>query len=254
MKLFDALVNPYNGCYIGPQQLPDTVAEFAGRLAASVEAWQHHYALVWLELQASRAELISVAVELGFAFHHCFPDKLMLCKKLQADSYLPSAATHSIGVGSVVLSASGKVLLVQEKPLAGRSPGYFKLPGGMVDAKEHLADAAIREVLEETGVTARFDSFLGLRHHHQGQFGASNLYMVCRLIAEETEPKPDPREILQARWFDCAEYLADPNASPYNKLLVQTALTGVRLTSQKVAGYMANPDQYEIFLGTTSFT
>lgn len=249
MKLFDALVNPYNGVYIGPEQLPDSVAEFAGRLAASVEAWHYHYALIWLELPASRAELISVAVELGFAFHHCTADKLMLSKKLQADSYLPSAATHSIGVGAVVLSASGKVLLVQEKPLEGRSPGYFKLPGGMVDAKEHLVDAAIREVLEETGVTARFDSFLGLRHHHQGQFGASNLYMVCRLTAEETEPKPDPREILQARWFDCAEYLADSNASFYNKLLVQTALTGQRLSNQKVPGYMTNPDDYEIFMG-----
>jgi 8-oxo-dGTP diphosphatase len=249
MKLFDAIVNPYNGCFIGPEQLPDTVAEFAGRLAASVEAWHHHYALIWLELPASRAELISVAVELGFAFHHCTADKLMLSKKLQADSYLPSAATHSIGVGAVVLSASGKVLLVQEKPLEGRSPGYFKLPGGMVDAKEHLVDAAIREVLEETGVAASFDSFLGLRHHHQGQFGASNLYMVCRLTAEETEPKPDPREILQARWFDCAEYLTYPNASYYNKLLVQTALTGARLSSQKVPGYMTSPDDYEIFMG-----
>ena len=249
MKLFDAIVNPYNGCFIGPEQLPDTVAEFAGRLAASVEAWRHHYALIWLELPSSRAELISVAVELGFAFHHCTADKLMLSKKLQADSYLPSAATHSIGVGAVVLSTSGKVLLVQEKPLEGRSPGYFKLPGGMVDAKEHLVEAALREVLEETGVVAHFDSFLGLRHHHQGQFGASNLYMVCRLTAEETAPKPDPREILQARWFDCAEYLADPNASFYNKLLVQTALTGARLSSQKVPGYMQGPDDYEIFMG-----
>ena len=249
MKLFDAIVNPYNGCFIGPEQLPDTVAEFAGRLAASVEAWRHHYALIWLELPSSRAELISVAVELGFAFHHCTTDKLMLSKKLQADSYLPSAATHSIGVGAVVLSTSGKVLLVQEKPLEGRSPGYFKLPGGMVDAKEHLVEAALREVLEETGVVAQFDSFLGLRHHHQGQFGASNLYMVCRLTAEETAPKPDPREILQARWFDCAEYLADPNASFYNKLLVQTALTGARLSSQKVPGYMQDPDDYEIFMG-----
>ena len=249
MKLFNAIVNPYNGCYIGPEQLPDTVAEFAGRLAASVEAWQHHYALIWLELPASRAELISVALELGFTFHHCMPEKLMLCKKLQASSYVPLAATHSIGVGAVVLSASAKVLLVQEKPLEGRSPGYFKLPGGMVDAKEHLVDAAIREVQEETGVTARFDSFLGLRHHHQGQFGASNLYMVCRLLAEETEPKPDPREILQARWFDCNEYLADPNASPYNKLLVQTAISGARLFNHKVAGYMHGPDDYEIFMG-----
>lgn len=249
MKLFDALVNPYNGCFIGPEQLPDTVAEFAGRLAASVEAWQHHYSLIWLEVPASRSELISVAVALGFIFHHCTADKLMLSKKLQADSYLPSAATHSIGVGAVVFSTAGKVLLVQEKPLEGRSPGYFKLPGGMVDAKEHLVDAAIREVLEETGVSAHFDSFLGLRHHHQGQFGASNLYMVCRLTAEETEPKPDPREILQARWFDCAEYLADSNASFYNKLLVQTALTGQRLSSQKVPGYMKGQDEYEIFMG-----
>ncbi len=81
MKLFDAQVNPYNGVYLGPDQLPTTVAEFAGRLAASVEAWRHHYSLIWLELPASRAELISVAVELGFAFHHCTADQLMLCKK-----------------------------------------------------------------------------------------------------------------------------------------------------------------------------
>ena len=47
----------------------------------------------------------------------------------------------------------------------------------------------------------------------------------------------------------CHEYLADPNASPYNKLLVQTALTGARLSSQKVEGYMKGPDEYEIFLG-----
>jgi 8-oxo-dGTP diphosphatase len=249
VKLFDAVVNPYNGCYIGPEQLPASVAEFAGRLAASVEAWQQHYELIWLELPASRSELIPIAVQLGFTFHHCFADRLMLSKKLRADSYLPLAATHSVGVGAVVLSTSGKVLLVQEKPLPGRSPGYFKLPGGMVDAKEHLADAAIREVMEETGVAASFDCFLALRHHHQGQFGASNLYMVCRLTAEETEPKADPREILQARWFHCADYLADEKASFYNKLLVQTALTGQRLAAQKVPGYMQNPDDYEIFSG-----
>ena len=46
MKLFDAIVNPYNGCYIGPAQLPDSAAEFAARLAAFVEAWQCKYALV----------------------------------------------------------------------------------------------------------------------------------------------------------------------------------------------------------------
>jgi 8-oxo-dGTP diphosphatase len=77
----------------------------------------------------------------------------------------------------------------------------------------------------------------------------ANTQMERRETAEASRAKPDPREILQARWFDCADYLADPKASVYNKLLVQTALTGHQLQSQKVAGYMQSPDEYEIFIG-----
>ena len=49
-----------------------------------------------------------------------------------------------------VFNAQGEVLLVQR----GRPPrvGQWSLPGGLIDLGEKLAAAAIREVMEETGV------------------------------------------------------------------------------------------------------
>ena len=53
----------------------------------------------------------------------------------------------------------GKVLLVQRaKPPAG----IWAFPGGHVEAGERLEEAAARELLEETGMSARFQGLLGL--------------------------------------------------------------------------------------------
>ena len=174
----------------------------------------------------------------------------MLVKKLKNDSYLPLAATHSIGVGALVWSPGGQVLMVKELPLAGEKAGYFKLPGGMVEQKEHLATAVEREVLEETGVVASFHSLLGMRHHHKGQFGASNLYVVCQLYAQTTALQPAENEIADVRWFDVETYLNDEKASLYNKLILKSAVRHSRLVLHQVAGYMQSPADYEIFLPT----
>lgn len=53
----------------------------------------------------------------------------------------------------------GKVLLVERaKPPAG----IWAFPGGHVEAGETLAEAAARELFEETGMTAEFRGLLGL--------------------------------------------------------------------------------------------
>lgn len=251
--MFKAVVNAYGGCYIGPEQLvvdsvPIAAAEFGLRLTQSITQWQQQYQLIWLELPASCAAFIPDALKLGFTYHHCQPERLMLVKKLQQNSYLPLAATHSIGVGALVLSPTGQVLMVKEQPLAGEKPGYFKLPGGMVESKEHLASAVVREVLEETGVVASFHSVLGMRHHHKGQFGASNLYIVCQLYAQTTALQAAENEIAEVRWFDVETYFNDEKASLYNKLILKSAVSQSRLVSHQVEGYMKSAADYEIFL------
>jgi ADP-ribose pyrophosphatase YjhB (NUDIX family) len=46
-----------------------------------------------------------------------------------------------------------------------------KIPGGAIDSGEDIADAAIREVFEETGVKTEFVTMLSFRHLHNFRFG-----------------------------------------------------------------------------------
>ena len=52
----------------------------------------------------------------------------------------------SLGASAVVID-SGRLLLIQRRDLEA-----WSLPGGLVDPEETVAEAAVREVAEETGV------------------------------------------------------------------------------------------------------
>lgn len=64
-----------------------------------------------------------------------------------------------VGVGAIVLH-EGRVLLVKR----GRAPGLglWSVPGGLVDLGESTADAACREVEEETGLKVRVAGLVGV--------------------------------------------------------------------------------------------
>jgi ADP-ribose pyrophosphatase YjhB (NUDIX family) len=68
-----------------------------------------------------------------------------------------------VGVGAVVLTGDGRVVLVRRAhaPLAGQ----WSLPGGMLELGETLRAGVAREVLEETGLEVEVGSLVDVVDH-----------------------------------------------------------------------------------------
>jgi 8-oxo-dGTP pyrophosphatase MutT (NUDIX family) len=135
-----------------------------------------------------------------------------------------------------------RVLLLFHAKLAMWLP-----PGGHVDPDELPDEAAVREVLEETGVQARFEALVCFRHWHGYRYGKSDIYFVCRLAPLSEEVTRQVEEIEECLWMPVEEYFAHDLVSPFNKRIVRAALASPGVTPEEVDGY-ADPARYEIFM------
>lgn len=124
-------------------------------------------------------------------------------------------------VGAVVLREE-KVLFVHQAP--GQSlAGQWRIPWGFIEADEKPEDAALRETLEEGGVTAQIEGFLGYQNlNPPGTFG---MIFLCRHLSGE--PEGDGVETDAARYLGLADFdgLADP-ASEWCEWLARRVLAG----------------------------
>jgi ADP-ribose pyrophosphatase YjhB (NUDIX family) len=177
-----------------------------GEIMAEIRAAERRG--VFMKVPMHQAEIIPLAADHGFEFHHADGDHAMLLAWLPSTSSpVPDFATHVIGVGGMALNDRFEVLAVKEKRApAATSQGSWKLPGGLLDLGEDIADGVAREVKEETGVVATFRSILAARHQHGAAFGRSDLYIACLLNAETYEIHMDEEEIGECRWLPLAEY------------------------------------------------
>ncbi|EIE25358.1 hypothetical protein COCSUDRAFT_6454, partial [Coccomyxa subellipsoidea C-169] len=214
----------YEGIILDEDQLPTDPKEFSERLDYSLKAWQDQDRRgIWLKVPISKVALVEEAVRQGFIFHHAEPDYVQLTRWLSANpSKLPANASHQattclhphllVGVGCFVVNEYSQVLVVQERngPLKGK--GVWKLVTGLVDAGEDISTAAEREVLEETGVRAKFSAVLALRQAHGFAFGKSDFFFVVALKPEpgQLELVMQEDELEAVAWMPLAEYAAMP--------------------------------------------
>ena len=238
--------NIFNGITILPDALPPTADAFHSELVDSIRHWQaQDYSLAWIDIPAQRVALVPEAVALGFSFHHTASDTLTLTLQLQEGAFVPPAASHYVGVGGVVISEEDELLVVQEKRHIQTRPGFYKLPGGLLDQGETIAQAAEREVWEETGIRVEFDCMVGyFSHQLTWQFGKSALYHVCRLSPLSRDITIDEQEIAEARWMPVAEFMALDTTHTFNKNLVQMVRKGIGM---RPVDWSALPDSMEVF-------
>ena len=247
-KPIESTSNPFGGVVPIPQALDTDPGVFRLRLAESLSAWKDQgFLAVWLEIPIAKSQLIPVAVEAGFVFHHSDDDYLMLIHRLEPDTYLPPFATHYIGAGGVVLDENRELLVVREKyGFRGRTPS-LKLPGGALLQGEHLVEAVEREVLEETGVETRFDALVCFRHWHQYRYGKSDIYFVCRLRPLTHEIQIQAEEIAECLWTPVDDFLESEDISIFNKTIVRAALESPGLSAGWIDGFI-DRQQGEFFM------
>jgi 8-oxo-dGTP pyrophosphatase MutT (NUDIX family) len=98
-------------------------------------------------------------------------------------------------------------------------------------------DAAIREVLEETGVHTQFESLACFRHWHGYRYGKSDIYFVCRLSPLSSEITMQEEEIEECLWMPVDNYLSSEATSIFNRRIVKSALDHPGLVRESLQGF-----------------
>ena len=80
-----------------------------------------------------------------------------------------------VGVGAVVLRGDSVLLIRRGKP---PMQGQWTIPGGRLEFGETIIAATLREVAEETGVTARIGGLVGVFESFPEQPGAPHYVMI----------------------------------------------------------------------------
>ncbi len=103
-----------------------------------------------------------------------------------------------VAVGTVIDAGDGRVLLVRR----AIEPGYGKwvFPGGYVDRGEQVEQAALREALEESGLSVRLEGLIGI-YSYRGRTPIVIVY-AARPIGGTLATDDESLEI---KWFAPAE-------------------------------------------------
>ena len=132
-----------------------------------------------------------------------------------------------------VVIRDGKVLLARHTYGAGT--GKLIVPGGYIQNGESPEHAVVREILEETGITAEPKSVIGVR------FNMHDWYIAFRAEYVSGEAHSDGDENSEVLWLEAEKALVCEDVPDLSKKLIAAALSGNEMplvpyeTSEKYA-------------------
>lgn len=103
-------------------------------------------------------------------------------------------------IAAAIIVADGRVLMVRRRVSEGKLSWQF--PAGQVEQGESGEEAAVRETLEEVGLTVNAIKTLGERVHPQT--GRTMIYVACRVI-DGNAYIADEDELAEVTWCDRAK-------------------------------------------------
>lgn len=120
---------------------------------------------------------------------------------------------------SAAVIRSGQILLTKRKDLEA-----WCLPGGHVDPGETVAQAAVREIYEETGLEIALIRLVGIYSAPKWHHGGDNVVLFAAAVTKG-ELKPQEDEVLEVCFFDPLQ-LPEPLLW-WHQQRIQDALSGI---------------------------
>ncbi|MEO8701397.1 MAG: NUDIX hydrolase [Kofleriaceae bacterium] len=132
----------------------------------------------------------------------------------------------------VVVRRGHRFLMTQEKKYGST----WSIPGGRVEPGESLADAAVREVYEETGVPVQLDGILRVEHTPGDQVRMRVLFTGTAI--DDTEPKTTADdESLGAAWLTLDEIRTRPLRGAELCALLESVASGRQVFPLELLGH-----------------
>jgi ADP-ribose pyrophosphatase YjhB (NUDIX family) len=127
--------------------------------------------------------------------------------------------------GALVTDDDGRVLLVRR----AHDPfdGCWDIPGGFCELREHPADAAVREVREETGLAVETTGLLGMWVDDYGDTGQVTLNVYFHARVTGGSERPQPGEVAELGWFAAAELPREVAFPDHQRLVLEAWATRV---------------------------
>ncbi len=126
---------------------------------------------------------------------------------------------------AVIFNTKGEILLTKRNnPANPEVHNKWQLPGGSVDNAEHPQDAAIREVLEETGLTIKILSSRPFIFSHTFSDRTHVVLIVYKAayVSGEVDISRDLDETMDARWFLPTEIFSLSTLPETNEIIKAT--------------------------------